>query len=68
MYVIIKEEVMKVKKEKKIVKFPKDFFTKIRPHVTKKESLEDMIPFKWSDEVSNGKKKAILYSIKKNTN
>ena len=54
-----------MKKEKKNVIFPKDFFTKSRPHVTTKELPEDIIPFKWSDDVLNGKKKAILYSVKK---
>ena len=54
-----------MEKEKKNVIFPKDFFTKPRPHVTKKELPEDIIPFKWSDDVLNGKKKAILYSVKK---
>ena len=54
-----------VEKEKKNVMFPKDFFTKHRPHVIKKELPEDMITFKWSDNVINGKKKAILYSAKK---
>ena len=46
------------------VTFPKDFFSKKRPHVTKKESSKDMIPFKWSKEVLDGKKEAILFSNK----
>lgn len=54
--------------EKKNIKFPKDFFTKPRPHVTKKETQEDMLPFEWSNEVLNKKKKAILYSVKQNNN
>lgn len=57
-----------MKEEKKNIKFPKDFFTKPRPHVKEKETPEDMIPFKWSDEVLSGKKKAVLYSTKRNTN
>lgn len=51
-------------KENKIIKLPKDFFTRTRPHVTKKEKPEDMIPFAWSDEVLTGKKEATLYSVK----
>lgn len=48
---------------KSIIKFPKDFFTKTRPHA-KKERKEDSIPFKWSKEVLSGKEKAILFSAK----
>ena len=44
---------------KSIIKFPKDFFTKTRPHAKK-----DSIPFKWSKEVLSGKEKAILVSAK----
>ena len=39
---------------------PDNFFARVRPHVNKKEKDEDMIPFKWSKEVIDGKKKAIL--------
>ena len=39
---------------------PKDFFTRTRPHMTKKESKEDMIPFKWPRSVLKGKTKVIV--------
>ena len=48
-------------KENKI-KIPKEFWIKKRPHVSKKENKEDMIPFEWSNDVLNSKRKAILYS------
>ena len=60
-----KEEINMGKDERKTsVSFPKDFWTRERSHVTKKEKAEDMIPFKWSDDVLTGKRKAILYSAK----
>lgn len=46
-------------------KFPKNFFTQSRPTVSMKEALKDVIPFEWSKDVQNGKKEAILTSIKK---
>lgn len=39
---------------------PKDFFTRTRPHMTKKEPKEDMIPFKWPRSVLKGKNKVIV--------
>lgn len=53
-----------MEKNKRKIQLSKNFFTKPRPHVTTKENLEDMIPFKWTDEVINGKKKTVLYSTK----
>lgn len=52
--------------KKKNIEFPKGFFTKPRPHVTEKEADEDMIPYKWPEEVLNGKKKVIVYQAKNN--
>ena len=54
-----------MKKKKEPIKFPPNFFTIPRPHVAKKETPEDIIPFKWSKDVLSGKKKAILYPVKK---
>ncbi len=48
--------------EKK-VKFSKNFFTKIRPHATKEDKI-DNISFKWPKSVMAGSEKAILYSTK----
>ncbi len=45
-------------------KFDKDFWTKKRPHVEKKENDEDMIPFKWSKNTIKGN--VILKSFKNN--
>ena len=53
-----------MKKEERTIKFPRDFFTKSRPHLTKKEPLEDQIPFEWPKEVMDKKKIATLYSVK----
>ena len=39
---------------------PDDFFTRTRPHMTKPELKEDMIPFKWPKSVLKGKVKAIV--------
>ena len=50
-----------MKKDKEI-KIPKDFWIKKRPHVSKKEKQEDMLPFEWSNDVLSGKRKAVLYS------
>ena len=61
---LIKKGGYKLKEEKKNIMFSKDFFIKPRPHVKTKEKSDDIIPFKWSNEVLNGKKKAILYSAK----
>lgn len=51
------------KKEK--VKFPKGFFTQPRPTITTKEALKDVIPFEWSSDVLEGKRKAIICSTRK---
>lgn len=48
--------------EKK-VKFSKNFFTKIRPHATKEDKINN-ISFKWPKSVMDGNEKAILYSTK----
>lgn len=53
-------------KQKKRPTFPKGFFTKPRPTITTKEALKDVIPFKWSKEVLEGKKEAIICSAKEN--
>lgn len=45
--------------------FPKGFFTKPRPTITTKDALKDVIPFKWSKEVIEGKKEAIICSASK---
>lgn len=45
--------------------FPKSFFTQPRPHVTKKEALEDSIPFKWSSNVLEGKSKVKIVAMDK---
>ena len=52
---------------KESIKLPKNFFTKSRPHVTKKEPKEDNIPFIWSSNIQNNNKKIILYSVKEKT-
>lgn len=51
--------------QKERPKFPKDFFTKPRPTITTKEALKDVIPFKWSKEVLEGKTEAIICSANK---
>jgi len=51
-------------KENKIVTFPKDFFTKARPHLTKKQPEEDVIPIKWPKEVLDGTRKVVISSAK----
>ena len=41
--------------------FPAGFFTKSRPEVTPSKNKDDkIIPIKWSKEVENGQKKAII--------
>ena len=45
--------------------FPKGFFTKERPTITTKEALKDVVPFKWSKDVLEGKKEAIVCSTRK---
>ena len=49
---------------KKKPAFPKGFFTKLRPAMSLNEALKDVEPFKWSEDVLKGKKKAILCSAK----
>ena len=51
--------------EKKKPTFPKGFFTKLRPTMSLNEALKDVEPFKWSEDVLKGKKKAILYPTKR---
>lgn len=51
-------------KEKKRFAFPKGFFTKDRPHADKHND-KDMIPFKWSENVLNGKSKVKIVSLNK---
>lgn len=46
-------------------RFPKNFFTQPRPTISMKESLKDVIPFKWSDDVLKGKSKIKIVSAKK---
>lgn len=53
------------KKEKP--NFPKGFFTQHRPTVSAKEALKDIIPFEWSDNVTNGKSKVKIVSLKNNS-
>ena len=45
--------------------FSKGFWTKERPHVTKKEKKEDVIPFKWSKDVLDGNSEVILHFAKR---
>lgn len=54
-----KVEVVLMNKQERPV-LPKGFFTTPRPTVSKKEALKDVVPFKWSKEVLEGKKEAIL--------
>lgn len=61
MYTIITVGGCDERKRKKI-KFPKDFFTKSRPHASKQE--KDYIPFQWSENVLSGKSKAKIVSLK----
>lgn len=52
------------KKEKTI--FPKGFFTQPRPHAKKQKTI-DNIPFKWSENVLNGKSDVKIISTKSKT-
>lgn len=48
----------------KRIDFPKGFFTKIRPEVTPSRDSDDkIIPIKWSKEVSQRKKKAVVKKL-----
>lgn len=42
--------------------FPEGFFTQSRPTVNNKGAFKDIIPIKWSKDVSDGKSKAIVFS------
>lgn len=54
------------KKEK--IEFPKGFFSVKRPEISTKEAMADIVPIKWSKEIMNKSKKAVVYSAKsKNT-
>jgi len=50
------------KKEKS--RFPKDFFKQSRPKVNTIETLNDIIPITWSEEVTTQKRKSMVYSSK----
>lgn len=52
-------------KRKEHPKLSKDFFKQPRPTITMKEALKDSIPFEWSKEVLEEKKKALIVSSKK---
>ncbi len=44
--------------------FPKGFFTKSRPGITPSKNSDDKIrPIKWSKEVSEGKRKAVVKKL-----
>lgn len=49
-------------------KLPKEFFSKVRPHVQSSNDLDDkIIPIKWSKDVRDGKyKNKILVNMSKN--
>lgn len=47
-------------KKKERSKFPKDFFEKTRTIISNKETLKNIIPIKWSNDVLNGERKAIV--------
>ena len=50
-----------MKEEKKSLKFPNGFFTKIRREATPSKDKDDtIIPIKWSKKVLTKKKKAIV--------
>ena len=50
-------------KKKKV--FPKDFFTKIKPHnIQDNKAKEKDIPFEWSENVVSGKSKVKIISSK----
>ncbi len=55
---------MVILEKKKRPEFPKGFFTQPRPTVSMNETLKDVIPIEWSNEVKIGKKKTVLYSPK----
>jgi len=51
--------------KKESSKFPKGFFTQPRPTISMKEAIKDDIPFKWSENVLNGKSQVKIVSAKK---
>ncbi len=55
--------------KKKITKFPKGFFTSIKPcRINHSKNSEEDLPFEWSENVLNGKSKVKLVSAKRKTN
>ena len=44
-------------------KFPEGFFTQPRPTVNMKEAMKNVVPFKWSNNVLNGKSKVKIVSF-----
>ena len=46
------------------ISLPKDFFSKTRPKVDNKETLNDIIPIKWSQE--EGKRQVLVKSKNEN--
>ncbi len=51
-------------KKKECHKFPKGFFTQPRPTINMKEALNNVTPFKWSNDVLKGKSKGKIISAK----
>lgn len=51
-------------KKKECHKFPKGFFTQPRPTINMKEALNNVTPFKWSNDVLKGKNKVKIISAK----
>ncbi len=51
-------------KKKECHKFPKGFFTQPRPTINMKEALNNVTPFKWSNDVLKGKSKVKIISAK----
>lgn len=56
-----------MEKKESPAKFPKGFFTQPRPTVSTKEATKNVIPFKWSNNVINGKSKVKIVSAKSNS-
>ena len=48
------------------ISLPKDFFSKVRPKVDNKETLNDIILIKWSQEVLEGKRQVLVKSKNEN--
>lgn len=50
-------------------RLPKEFFAKVRPHAQPSNDPDDkIIPIKWSKEVMDGKRKAIVKLAKNGKN